>query len=204
MVFARDYHYIIGPRHELFHFTTLLDGNTASHFTFPFLSNIAVFHSQSLIQAFFSRVQLRSFQANLHNVCYRLPRGVCGVIFLSAVALLPWRREVCSSWRVVCWRDCSLCTGGRWMWMPRRTKIAALRATELTISLGHAGEAVYRNTCICETCNNVLTNPVSTTDDKRTQCVALTDAGFNVARQFMHFRRASQRLFFGANLIFEK
>ena len=52
MVFARDYHYIIGPRHELFHFTTLLDGNTASHFTFPFLSNIAVFHSQSLILAF--------------------------------------------------------------------------------------------------------------------------------------------------------
>ena len=89
------------------------------------------------------------------------------------------------------------------MWMPRRTKIAALRATELTISLGQ----MLVKPCT-ETHASVkpatLTNPVSTTDDKRTQCVALTDAGFNVARQFMHFRRASQRLYFWCESDFRK
>lgn len=59
-----------------------------------------------------------------------------------------------------------------------------------------AGEAVYRKTCICETCQNVLTSTVSTTDDKRAQCVALTDDGFHVAKQFMHYSRASLRLYF--------
>ena len=59
-----------------------------------------------------------------------------------------------------------------------------------------AGESMYRNTGICETCQNVLNNDLSTMDEKRTQCVALTDAGFTVAKQFLIFRRASQRLYF--------
>ena len=58
------------------------------------------------------------------------------------------------------------------------------------------GENVFRNTGICEMCKNVLESNLSTVEDKKRQCVALSDAGFTVAKSFLRISRASHRLYF--------
>eukprot|EP00435_Cladocopium_sp_Y103_P076269 s94_g85.t1 len=58
------------------------------------------------------------------------------------------------------------------------------------------GEAVYRDTGICEVCIHVLLNRRNHLTAKRAQCVALTDAGMNVAKEFVRFHRAKTCLVF--------
>ena len=120
-----------------------------------------------------------------------------GVTLLSATVELPWRTPVCSSWKGAYWRHSSWCTGAPWMWTRRRTKIAAWHAAEQRIIT----KQMLAKACI-ETLEFVKPARMCWTmiwvlwTKKRTQCVALTDAGFTVAKQFLIFRRASQRLYF--------
>ena len=58
------------------------------------------------------------------------------------------------------------------------------------------GETVYRRTGVCESCKDVLQNPMSTAKQKRTQCVSLRDAGCGVAQRWIVFSEAKRRLQF--------
>ena len=58
------------------------------------------------------------------------------------------------------------------------------------------GETVYRRTGVCESCKDVLQNPMSTAKQKRTQCMSLTDAGCGVAQRWIVFSEAKRRLQF--------
>ena len=59
-----------------------------------------------------------------------------------------------------------------------------------------AGERVYRRAGVCESCQDVLQNPMSTAKQKRTQCVSLTDAGCGVAQKWIVFSEAKHCLQF--------
>eukprot|EP00435_Cladocopium_sp_Y103_P074257 s27_g47.t1 len=66
------------------------------------------------------------------------------------------------------------------------------------------GQTDYERTGVCETCNDVLHDRRSTMDQKRTQCVSLTDAGLDVAKDYLAFSRGRRRLFFAEEDAFRR
>eukprot|EP00435_Cladocopium_sp_Y103_P011538 s2369_g3.t1 len=72
--------------------------------------------------------------------------------------------------------------------------VACGRADRFYYSRG--GQTDYERTGMCETCNDVLHDARSSMEQKRTQCVSLTDSGFGVAKDFIAFTRGRRRLFF--------
>ena len=58
------------------------------------------------------------------------------------------------------------------------------------------GQTVYERTGVCETCRDILQNPLSTDKQKRTQCVSLTDAGCELAQQWILYSAEKRRLKF--------
>ena len=80
--------------------------------------------------------------------------------------------------------------------MPRRMQSAALPAADLKIISQRMRGRQFIDAQVCESCKDVLQNPMSTAKQKRTQCMSLTDAGCGVAQRWIVFSEAKRRLQF--------